>query len=140
MRIQMPTQKSFVLLTTAVCAAMLLPFIVTQSRLLAQAPAPSSAAPSATRQLGTVKAVSGDTITLQTDAGQSVTVTVPAEAKIVKLAPGSTDLKTAQPSQVGDIEAGDRVLASVKAGDSPSTFTARTVVLMKSTEIAQKNA
>ena len=136
----MPTQRSFFPIRTTVCVAMLLPSVAMQPRIFAQTAAPAPATPAATRQLGTVKAVSGDTITLQTDAGQSVTIAVPGEAKIMKLAPGSTDLKTAQPSQIGDIEAGDRILASVKAGDSPSTFTARTVVLMKSTDIAQKNA
>jgi Cu/Ag efflux protein CusF len=92
--------------------------------------------------LGTVKAVSGNTITLVTDApsSQTVTITVPDGAKVQQLAVGSTDLKTATPSQFSDIAVGDRVLSSVRAGDTPTSFTARQVILMKSGDIAQKNA
>ena len=61
--------------------------------LVAQA---TAAAPAAARQLGTVTAVSGNTLTLKTDAGQAVTVSVADGARILQLAPGSTDLKTAQ--------------------------------------------
>jgi len=104
--------------------------------LMAQAPA--APAPAA-RQLGTVTAISGDGLTLKTDAGQQVTVTVASGAHILQLAPGSTDLKTAQPIELKDIAVGDRILASGKAGDSAATFEASRVILMKSTDIAQKH-
>ena len=104
--------------------------------LMAQAPA--AAAPAA-RQLGTVTAISGDGLTLKTDAGQQVTITVASGAHILQLAPGSTDLKTAQPIELKDIAVGDRILASGKAGDSAATFEASRVILMKSTDIAQKH-
>ena len=63
----------------------------------AQAPvAPVAASPAASAsELGTVKTIAGDTLTMATDAGQTVTVTVPSEAKVLQLAVGSTDLKTA---------------------------------------------
>jgi len=102
----------------------------------AQAPA----APSSVSQLGTVKSVSGTTVTLLTDQKQTITVNVPSEAKVVQLAVGSTDLKTAKPSQFSDIALGDRVLASGKAGDAAGTLTARLVVVMKSADIAQMQA
>jgi len=104
---------------------------------LAQAP---TGTPTAARQLGTVKSVSGDTITLATDAGQVVTVTTSAETKVLKLAVGSTDLKTAQPGQLADVAVGDRVLATGKTGDTPTALTAARVILMKSSDIAEKNA
>ena len=91
-------------------------------------------------QRGTVKSIDGNVLTVATDAGSTVKITVPDGAKVEQLAPGSTDLKTASPSQVSDIAVGDRVLASVRAGSSPDAFDARTVVLMKSGAIAQKNA
>jgi hypothetical protein len=130
---QMATRNSFFSITIALLFALVLPF--TGGMAL-----PVSAQAPAARQLGTVKSVSADSITLATDAGQTVTVSVPADAKIVKLAAGSTDLKTAQPSQIGDIAVGDRVLASGKAGDTPETLTAARLVVMKSSDIAQKNA
>jgi len=102
----------------------------------AQAPAPAASQ----SQLGTVKSLSGNTVTLTTDQKQTITVSIPSEARIVQLAVGSTDLKTAKPSQFSDIAVGDRVLASGKAGDSANTFTARLVVVMKSADIAQMQA
>jgi hypothetical protein len=106
------------------------------SPLVAQAPAPVAAA----RQLGTVKSVSSDTVTLMTDAGQAITVSVPAEAKVLQLPVGSTDLKAAKAGQLSDIAVGDRILATGKAGDTPAELTASRVVLMKSGDIAEKNA
>jgi co-chaperonin GroES (HSP10) len=105
--------------------------------LMAQAPAAAPAA--AARQLGTVTAVAGNSLTLKTDAGQQVVVSVPDGARILQLAPGSTDLKTAQTIALKDIEAGDRVLVSGKAGDNAGTFAAARVILMKSSDIAQKH-
>jgi co-chaperonin GroES (HSP10) len=105
--------------------------------LMAQAPAAAPAA--AARQLGTVTAVAGNSLTLKTDAGQEVVVSVPDGARILQLAPGSTDLKTAQTIALKDIEVGDRVLVSGKAGDNAGTFAAARVILMKSGDIAQKH-
>jgi co-chaperonin GroES (HSP10) len=100
----------------------------------------SAAAPaSAGRQLGTVKAVVGNTLTLMTDGGQEVVVSVADGARVLQLAPGSTDLKTAQTITLADIATGDRVLVSGKAGDSAGAFAASRVILMKSGDIAQKH-
>ncbi len=104
--------------------------------LMAQAPA---AAPAAARQLGTVTAVAGNSLTLKTDAGQEVAVSVADGARILQLAPGSTDLKTAQTIALKDIAVGDRVLVSGKAGDTAGAFSASRVILMKSSDIAQKH-
>ncbi|MBS1798210.1 MAG: hypothetical protein JSS95_00140 [Acidobacteria bacterium] len=108
---------------------------VAAPRVVAQAPA---AAPAATRQIGTVKAIAGNSVTLAADSGAQTSVTVADGAKILQLAPGSTDLKSAQPITLGDITAGDRVLVTGKGADDGS-FTATRVILMKSTDIAQKN-
>ncbi|WP_433983629.1 DUF5666 domain-containing protein [Tunturiibacter empetritectus] len=102
----------------------------------AQTPA---ATPAAVRQIGTVKATAGNSLTLTTDAGQEVVVSVADGARILQLAPGSTDLKTAQTITLADIAAGDRVLVSGKAGDGGVGLTASRVILMKSSEIAQKH-
>ena len=103
---------------------------------LAQAPAAASAI---VRQIGTVKAISGASITLTTDAGQEVVVNVADAARILQLAPGSTDLKTAQTITLADIATGDRVLVTGKAGEDAGTFAASRVILMKSSDIAQKH-
>ena len=41
------------------------------------------------RVLGTVASVSGNTVSVKTDAGATVSVTVPDTARIVRTAPGS---------------------------------------------------
>jgi hypothetical protein len=119
----------FLLLTGGMC-----------STLVAQAPAPVAAPAAAASQLGTVKAVAGNVITMATDKGDTVTVTVAAGSKVVQLAVGSTDLKTATPSALTDIAVGDRALVTGKAGDTPATFAAVRVIVMKSSDIAQKQA
>lgn len=103
---------------------------------------PSSAAyaqsPAASK-IGTVKAVSDSSITLTTDAGQQIAITVPSGARILQLAPGSKDLKSAQPIALDGISVGDRVLVSGKAGEDASSFTALRVILMKAQAIAAQH-
>jgi Cu/Ag efflux protein CusF len=137
------TLKSAAKASLAIALVLLSPAaIVVGLGVAAHAQAPAAAPAAVPPKLGTVKAVSGNTITLVTDApsSQTVTITVPDGAKVQQLAVGSTDLKTATPSQFSDIAVGDRVLSSVRAGDTPTSFTARQVILMKSGDIAQKNA
>lgn len=110
--------------------------------MLAQAPAPAAAAPaaSAASERGTVSAVSGSTVTMTADGGQATTVTVASGARILKVPVGSTDLKTATPAELSDIAVGDHLLVTGKAGDTPATFSAVRVILMKSSDIAQQQA
>jgi co-chaperonin GroES (HSP10) len=105
------------------------------------AAAQAQAAPTPTaNQLGTVQAISGNTITMATDKGQTVTVSVADGAKVYQLAAGSTDLKTAKPGQLADVAVGDRALVTGKAGETPATFSAVRLILMKSSDIAQMQA
>ncbi len=105
--------------------------------MLAQAPAPAAAA-AGNRALGTVKSVSGTALSITTDAGKTVAVTLGDSVRVQQLAPGSTDLKTAQPSTADQIAVGDRVLVSGSAG-AADALTATRVILMKSSDIAQRN-
>lgn len=127
------------LLPALLLAALALPLATPQARALssfAQTPTPTPA----NRQIGTVKAITGSNVTLTTDAGQQIAVTIPDGARILQLAPGSTDLKAAQAITLADVATGDRVLITGKPGDDPSTFTATRLILMKSGDIAQKHA
>jgi hypothetical protein len=96
-------------------------------------------AAAAARQIGTVKEVTPNKLVITTDAGQSVSVSVVDSARVLQLAPGSTDLKSAQTIKLDDIEVGDRVLVTGHQ-DAPDAMTVSRVILMKSTDIAQKNA
>ncbi len=114
----------------------LLAFRGQPSRLFAQAPSPSASP----RQIGTIKSVDANTLVLSTDKGEQVSIAVSPETKVVQLPVGSTDLKAAQPAALSDVTAGDRVLAIGSAGDTATSLNARRLVLMKSTDIAQRHA
>ena len=88
------------------------------------------------RFVGTVTAISGNTITVKTDAGDSKQVEVPAAAVIKRLEPGQKDLTAAATIQLTDIATGDRVL--VKLDPNSATPQALQIVAMKKTDIAQR--
>jgi hypothetical protein len=92
----------------------------------------------ANRQMGTVKSISADGLSLTTDAGQQVQVKLDADAKVVKLPAGSKDLKDAQPIELKDVTVADRVLVRGTAGDRSGTFQANTVIVMKRDDLQQK--
>ncbi len=102
--------------------------------IAATACAQAQQAPASTRVLGTVASVTGNTVAVKTDAGPTVSVTIPDTANIVRTAPGQKTLAGATKIAVGDIEAGDRVLMLV-AGDPPA---AKVVVVNKQSDIAAK--
>src|ERR1700722_16211047 len=131
--------RSGILRATALGFGLVLPLAgasAAWAAMPAQAPA---TAPAAAKQIGTVKVISGNSLTLTADAGQQVVVSVADAARILQLAPGSTDLKSAQTITLAGIAVGDRVLVTGKAGDDAGSLTASRVILMKSSDIAQKN-
>lgn len=91
-------------------------------------------------KIGTVTTISGSTLTLMTDSKQQITVTVADGARVLQLAPGSKDLKSAQAITLGDVSKGDRILVSGQPGSDGTSFTASRVILMKAQDIAQQHA
>jgi hypothetical protein len=138
-RIHMATQTNPFTPRIALSLAIALPFF-SFAHLPALAQAAAAAPAASASQLGTIKTISGTTLTLATDKGATVTVTVGDGAKVYQLAVGSTDLKTAKPGQLTDIAVGDRAMVTGKAGASPDALTAMRVILMKSSDIAQMQA
>jgi len=104
------------------------------------APQPSAQSPSSARPVGTIKAISGNTITLTTDAGTDVTILVQDATKLVRIAPGQKDLKDAAPIQLQDVQVGDRILVRGKLADDGSSVLAASVIAMKKEDISQKQA
>ncbi|HZY64106.1 MAG TPA: DUF5666 domain-containing protein [Edaphobacter sp.] len=107
--------------------------------LMASSSAIAQTAAAAAPKIGTVKAISGSSITLATDAGQQISIMVPSGTRILQLAPGSKDLKAAQPITLNGISVGDRVLVAGKAGEDANSFTASRVILMKAQAIAAQH-
>jgi hypothetical protein len=101
-----------------------------------QAPAPGAAA----KPVGTIKTIAGNTITLTTDAGSDVTLLVQDATRLVRVAPGQKDLKDATPIPLQDLQPGDRVLVRGKLGEDAKTVLAASIIAMKKSDIADKQA
>jgi hypothetical protein len=99
-----------------------------------------TAAPKTPPAVGTIKVISGNTLTLATDAGTELRVTLATDVKLLRVPPGSKDLKEATAIQLSDLKEGDRILVRRKLGDDGKTFMAATVVAMKKEDLAEKQA
>ncbi len=109
----------------------------------AQAPAgqqPPTQTSTVARPVGTIKLISGNTITLTTEAGSDVTVQVQETTKFVRIAPGQKDLKDATLIQLADVQPGDRILVRGKLADDGKSVVAASVIAMKKADIAEKQA
>jgi hypothetical protein len=103
-------------------------------------PQPAAQTPVAARPVGTIKSISGNTITLTTDAGSDVTVQVQETTKLVRIAPGQKDLKDAAPIPLADVQPGDRILVRGKLADDGKSVLALSVIAMKKSDIAEKQS
>jgi Domain of unknown function (DUF5666) len=107
------------------------------SETAAIAPQSTDQAPAA-RQLGTIKAIKDNTITLTTDDGKDINVLVSDTARIVSVEPGQKDLKGAIPLQLKDLQVGDRILVRGQASADTKSFAAAGVIAMKHTDLEAK--
>jgi hypothetical protein len=82
-----------------------------------------------TRVVGEVTAKSDAQITIKTDAGETVTVPVTTETKVLRVPPGQTSLTNATAITLNDLGAGDRVLARNNQ-----------VIVMSRSDLQQKQA
>ena len=101
---------------------------------------PSAQSASSAKPVGTIKAISGNTITLTIDAGSDVTVLVQDATKLVRIAPGQRDLKDATTIQLQDVQVGDRILVRGKLADDGKSVLAASLIVMKKEDISQKQA
>jgi len=108
--------------------------------LRAQKSQPSAPQAAVTRSLGTVKAISGKSITLTTDAGSDISVLLQDGARLLRVEPGEKDLKNAAPFELQDLQPGDRVLVRGKMADDGKSLLAASLIAMKKMDIAQKQA
>ncbi len=104
------------------------------------APQPIAQTSAATRPVGTIKSISGNTITLTTDSGSDVTVQVQDATRLLRIAPGQKDLKDATPILLADVQPGDRILVRGKLADDGKSVLALSVIAMKKADIAEKQS
>jgi hypothetical protein len=90
------------------------------------------------KPVGVVKAVSGNVIILTTDAGSAVNILVGDSTRLIRIAPGQKDLKDATPTQLQEVQVGDRILARGKASDDGKSLEASSIVLMKESDLTAK--
>jgi len=88
--------------------------------------------------LGTVQALNGNTITVKSDAGASMQVTVQENARLLRIEPGQKTLAGASPFSLSDLQVGDRVMARGSA--NAQELAATMLVAMKGADIAQNQA
>jgi len=105
--------------------------------LLAAATIPAGAQ-AATRFLGTITALSGNTLTVKTDAGETRQVQVPSTTVLKRIAPGQKDLSTAADMQFSDLASGDRVLVKLDPDSPAGTSQAVQIIAIKAEDVALK--
>lgn len=133
----LPANNRLLLIISAIAVGLLVPgFAVFPGQAASAQTAPTASA--ASRPVGTVKSISGNNVTLTTDAGAEVVVAVTESTKLLRTTPGQTDLKQAAPIQISDIQVGDRMLAVGTASPDGKAVQARSVVVMKQTDVAAK--
>jgi hypothetical protein len=115
---------------------LLLAFIAPR-RAMAQAAQPGSAAPPA-KAMGEIKSITGTSLTLATDDGKSESIVLPENVRVVRIAPGATDLKNATAITMEDLQKGDRVLVQGKASDDGKSMIALRVIVMKQSDVGAK--
>ncbi len=101
--------------------------------------AQSSATPASTRHIGAVKAINGTTITLTPDTGSDLTISVQPTTRLLRIAPGQKDLKSATPIQFQELQVGDRILVAGKPSDDNASVLATTIVVMTHSDIAAQH-
>jgi Domain of unknown function (DUF5666) len=94
----------------------------------------------ASRPVGTVKAISGTSVTMTTDAGVELTVNLQDSTRLIKTAPGQKDLTGATAIQLKDLQVGDRILVRGTPSDDSKSIAATAIIVMKKSDIEQKQA
>ena len=99
---------------------------------------PTGAPKSRVKAVGTIKSITGDTIAVTTDTGAEVNLIIQPSTRLVRSVPGQTDLKSASPIQVQDLQVGDRLLAAGTPSEDGKSVLATTAIVMKKADIATK--
>jgi hypothetical protein len=110
-------------------------FLAAGSFAVAQTPPPSTAV----KPIGTVKAVTGDNVTLATDSGQTLEVTIQDSTRMLRTQPGQKTLQGATQVTLKDIKVGDRmVVAHGNVVADGKSMEAAVVYIMAGTDVAAK--
>jgi len=108
------------------------------SLAVAQAPQPPlSGAP--VKPVGTVKAISGNNVTLATDSGPQLEVAIQDSTRILRTLPGQKTLQGATQMQLQDLKVGDRmVVAHGTTAPDGKSMEAAVVYIMAAADVAAR--
>ena len=99
---------------------------------------PHLIAQQAGRFVGTITTISGTSITVKTDSGETHQFDVPPTAILKRVAPGQKDLSTAATIQLIDLATGDRVLVRLDPNAPAGSAQAAQIIAIKQADVAQK--
>jgi hypothetical protein len=99
----------------------------------AAAPAPAS------RTLGTIKSISGNSLVIRADRDGEVEATLSPTTRIIRVAPGQKDLSNAVPLKITDLQVGDRVLVRGDLASEAKAITAVSVIVMKESDLTARH-
>ncbi len=94
---------------------------------------------SVAKKIGTIKAINGSAITLAPESGAEIAVTVQPNARLLRIAPGEKDLKSATPVQLQDLQVGDRVRVRGQAGADATSMAALEVIVIPHSELEARH-
>ncbi len=100
------------------------------------AAAQNASQPSVARVIGTIKAISGNTLTVAPNSGPEVTAIVQPTARILRLEPGEKDIKNATPIQLQDLQVGDTIRVRGFAAQDAKTIPALEVLVITHSAVA----
>src|SRR5271170_7511622 len=129
-------RRMLVVWQLAVSALLMVIFLV--SAAVGSARAQTAGSSAAAKPIGTVKTISGNAITLASDAGPLFNVSVEESAKILRIEPGAKDLKNASPMQLQDLQVGDRIMVLGRVSDDGHSVVANAVIAMKKADVTSK--
>src|SRR5208283_5556699 len=137
MRTTLPTRRMTARFKIAVIAVLI---SVPLSGAAIQDSATQQAAPSASKvkTVGTIKSISTNAVTLTNDSGSEIMILIQPSTRLLRMAPGQTDLKQATPIQLLDLQVGDRLLAGGTSADGGKSVTATSAVVMTKADVAAK--
>ena len=116
--------------TTSLCMGFLAFSLVAIGR--GQAPSPTYKA------MGAVVSVEPTGFTIQTDSGTRLTVLLPDNATLLRVAPNEKTLKNATKINAGEISVGDRILVRGHISDDQKTLLATAAIVMSKVDITRK--
>src|ERR1017187_4643708 len=135
-----PKRRPIAILKVVVVVVCVALFAASQPAAAAQKEGtqPTGTPKSRVRVVGTINSITGNTITVTTDTGTEVSVIIQPSTRLVRSVPGQTDLKSASPIQMQDLQVGDRLLTGGTAADDGKSVLATTAIVMKKADIAEK--